>query len=130
MFILKNIVKKFIGANMVHGPLKILVYAASVIFIFLGLVFIISTNLGIIYFFEGIIFFALASLLLILSREKKPLEIRQNLTVTGPIKVNEVRCPVCNAVVDPTKIEVVDGKPYVTCRYCGNKFELTEEPTW
>jgi DNA-directed RNA polymerase subunit RPC12/RpoP len=115
---------------MVRGPLKILVYLASAILIFLGIVFIISTNLGITYFFEGLAFLAVASLLLILSREKKPLEIKQTVTVTGPIKVKDVRCPNCSAIVDPTKAEVVDGKPYVTCRYCGNKFELTEEPTW
>jgi DNA-directed RNA polymerase subunit RPC12/RpoP len=115
---------------MVRGPLKILIYLASAGLIFLGIVFMISTNLGIIYFFEGLAFLAVASLLLILSREKKPLEIRQTLTVTGPLKAKEVRCPNCNALVDPTKTEIVDGKPYVTCGYCGNKFELTEEPTW
>jgi len=63
-------------------------------------------------------------------RKSQPLEIRQTIAVTGPVKVKEVRCPVCNAVVDPTKAEVIAGKPYVTCSYCNNKFELTEEPTW
>ena len=112
------------------GPLKILIYIVSALLVFLGLVYMISTNLGIIYFFEGLAFLAVASLLLILSREKKPLEIKQTVTVTGPIKVKEVRCPTCNAIIDPTKTEIVDGKPYVTCNYCGSKFELTEEPTW
>ena len=116
--------------KMVSGPLRILVYAVSAILFFLGIVFIISTNLGIIYFFEGLTFLAIGILLLILTREKKPIEIKQTITVTGPIKVKEVRCPVCNAVVDPTKAAVIDGKPYVTCSYCNNKFELTEEPTW
>jgi len=115
---------------MVRGPLKIFIYLASAVLIFLGIVFMISTNLGITYFFEGLAFLAVASLLLILSREKKPLEVRQTLTVTGPVKAKEVRCPNCNALVDPTKTEIVDGKPYVACGYCGNKFELTEEPTW
>jgi len=115
---------------MVRGPLKILIYLASAVLVFFGLVFIISTNLGIIYFFEGLALLAVASLLLILSREKKPLEIKQTVTVTGPIKVKEIRCPNCNAIIEPTKAEIVDGKPYVTCSYCGNKFELTEEPTW
>ncbi len=117
-------------AEMVKGPLKIVVYVVAAILLFLGVVFIISTNLGIIYFFEGLTFLAVGILLLIFTREKKPLEIKQTVAVTGPIKVKEVRCPVCNAVIDPTKVEVVDGKPYVTCNYCNNKFELTEEPTW
>jgi DNA-directed RNA polymerase subunit RPC12/RpoP len=113
-----------------RGPLKILVYLASAVLIFLGVVFIISTNLGITYFLEGLAFLAVAFLLLIFSREKKPLEIKQTIAVTGPLKIKEVRCPNCTAVVDPTKAEIVEGKPYVTCNYCGNKFELTEEPTW
>jgi DNA-directed RNA polymerase subunit RPC12/RpoP len=113
-----------------RGPLKILVYLASAVLIFLGVVFIISTNLGITYFLEGLAFLAVAFLLLIFSREKKPLEIKQTIAVTGPLKIKEVRCPNCTAVVDPTKAEIVEGKAYVTCNYCGNKFELTEEPTW
>jgi len=116
--------------KMVRRSLRYLVYAASAFLTFLGAIFMISTNLGIIYFFEGLVFLAFAMILLILSREKKPLEIRQTVAVTGPVTAKEVRCPVCNAVVDPTKAEVIDGKPYVTCSYCKSKVELTEEPTW
>ena len=90
----------------------------------------ISVNLGLVYFFEGLVFLVVAGLLLFLSREKKPLEIKQTVTVTGPLETRKIQCPNCGAVVDPTKTEVVDGKPFVTCAYCGNKFELTEEPTW
>ncbi len=115
---------------MVRGALKVLVYLVSAVLLFLGVVFMISANLGIIYFFEGLVFMVVGISLLVLSREKKPLEIKQTVTITGPVKVKEVRCPNCNAIVDPTKAEIVDGKPYVTCGYCNNKFELTEEPTW
>jgi DNA-directed RNA polymerase subunit RPC12/RpoP len=115
---------------MAHTLVRILAYLVSAVLIFFGVVFMISVNLGVVYFFEGLIFLVVACLLLVLSREKKPLEIKQELTVTGPIKVKEVRCPNCNAVVDPTKAEVFEGKLYVKCSYCGNKFELTEEPTW
>ncbi|MEM2110930.1 MAG: hypothetical protein QXX08_03520 [Candidatus Bathyarchaeia archaeon] len=115
---------------MVKGSLKILAYIASAVLIFLGVVFIMSTNMGIIYFFEGLTFVAVGIILAVISREKKPIEIKQTVTVSGPIKVKEVRCPICNAIVDTTKVEVIAGKPYVTCSYCNNKFELTEEPTW
>jgi DNA-directed RNA polymerase subunit RPC12/RpoP len=115
---------------MVSGPLRILVYLASAVLIFLGIVFIMSANLGVIYFLEGVVFLVVAVLLPILTREKKPLEIKQTIAVTGPIKVKEIHCPNCGAIVDPTKAEVFEGKPYVTCKYCANKYELTEEPTW
>jgi len=115
---------------MAKGLLKYLAYAASALLIFLGIIFIMSTNLGITYFFEGLVFLGVAIVILVFSREKKPLEIKQTLTVTGPVALKEVHCPVCNAVVDPTKVEIIAGKPYLTCSYCKNKFELTEEPTW
>jgi DNA-directed RNA polymerase subunit RPC12/RpoP len=115
---------------MTRSAVRILVYLVSAVLIFLGAIFMISVNLGIVYFFEGLVFLVVACLLLVLSRERKPLEIKQTLTVTGPVKVKEVRCPNCNAVIDATKAEVFEGRLYVRCSYCGNKFELTEEPTW
>jgi len=100
------------------------------VLIFLGAVFVISANLGAVYFVEGLVFLAVAGLLIFAGRERKPMEIKQTVAVTGPLKAREIRCPNCNALVDPTKTEVFDGKPFLTCSHCGNKFELTEEPTW
>jgi hypothetical protein len=113
-----------------RGAARVLAYLVSAVLVFFGLVFLISVNLGFIYFFVGVAFLAVAGSLVFLSREKKPLEIKQTVTVTGPLKVKEIHCPNCGAIVDATKTVVVDGKPFVTCTYCGNKFELTEEPTW
>ena len=115
---------------MAHGILKVAIYLASAVLIFLGFVFVISVNLGLVYFFVGLVFLAVAGFLLFLSREKKPIEIKQTLTITGPLETKEIRCPNCGALIDATKTEVHDGKPFVTCAYCGNKVELTEEPTW
>ena len=115
---------------MVRGVGKILIYIFAVVLVFFGLIFIISANLGIMYFLIGLVFISVAGGMIFLTREKKPLEIKQTLTVTGPLKVNKIYCPNCNAIVDPTKTTIFDGKPFVTCTYCGNKFELTEEPTW
>jgi len=115
---------------MARGALKILVYTGSAILIFLGVIFMISSNLGITYFLEGLVFLVAGILLIFLGRERKQMEIKQTVAVTGPVKIKEVRCPICNAIVDTSKVEVIAGKPYVTCGYCNNKFELTEEPTW
>ena len=115
---------------MVHGAGKIIIYILAVVLVFFGLIFMISANLGFVYFLIGVVFISVAGGLIFLTREKKPLEIKQTYTITGPLKVNKIHCPNCNAIVDPTKAIIVDGKPFVTCTYCGNKFELTEEPTW
>jgi predicted RNA-binding Zn-ribbon protein involved in translation (DUF1610 family) len=116
---------------MVSSPVRIVAYIIAAVLIFLGLIFMIASNdLGIADFFIGSVFVIIAIVLVIVVRPKRTLEVKQTLTVTGPVKVVEVRCPNCGAIVDPTKTEVVDGKPYVTCDHCGDKFELTEEPTW
>jgi uncharacterized Zn-finger protein len=115
---------------LVKGIFRFLVYIISSILVFLGIIFMISVNLGIIYFLEGVTFMTVGVLLIILNHKRKPVEIKQTLEVTGPVNVKEIHCPVCGATVDPTKVEVITGKPYVTCSYCDNKFELTEEPTW
>jgi DNA-directed RNA polymerase subunit RPC12/RpoP len=115
---------------MVQGAAKILVYVVAVVLVFLGLIFMVSANLGIMYFLIGVVFLAVAGGLIFITREKKPIEIKQTLTVTGPLQAKEIHCPNCGAIVDPTKTVVMDGKPFVICSYCGNKFELTEEPTW
>jgi hypothetical protein len=115
---------------MARGVLRAVVYLASAALIFLGFVFVISVNLDLVNLPVGLVFLAVAGLLLFLGREKKPLEIKQTVAVTGPLEAKEIRCPNCGALVDPTKTEVLSGKPFVTCGHCGNKFELTEEPTW
>ena len=48
---------------MVRGSIKILIYVVSAVLVFLGLIFMISVNLGIVYFFEGLAFLVVAGLL-------------------------------------------------------------------
>ena len=112
------------------GILKGILYAVSAVLVFLGIIFLISTNMGPQYFFEGIIFLFVGILIIILSREKKPIEIKQTLEISGASKVKEIKCPNCSAILNPDTVQVIDGKPYMTCNYCGNKFEITEEPKW
>ncbi|MBS7624051.1 MAG: hypothetical protein QXT06_02345 [Candidatus Bathyarchaeia archaeon] len=115
---------------MVRGLLRAVVYGVSALLLFLGVVFVMSFNLGLAYLLVGVILMSVAIILLALTRERKPIEIKQTISVGGPIKVREVRCPVCGANIDVTKVRVVAGRPIVTCGYCGNNFELTEEPLW
>jgi DNA-directed RNA polymerase subunit RPC12/RpoP len=115
---------------MVHGVLRIVTYLVSAVLIFFGLVFVISVNLGPIYFLVGLVFLAVAGVFLLLARAKKPLEIKQTLEVTGPLEAKALRCPTCGASLDPAKAESLDGKLFVRCDHCGNRVELTEEPTW
>jgi uncharacterized membrane protein len=61
---------------------------------------------------------------------KKPTTIIQKLEVSGQMKAVAIRCPNCSASVDANQIKIVSGVPYATCPYCGQTFEVTEEPKW
>jgi len=61
---------------------------------------------------------------------KKPTTIVQKLEVSGQMKAIPIKCPNCSASVDPNLIKIVSGVPYATCPYCGQTFEVTEEPKW
>jgi DNA-directed RNA polymerase subunit RPC12/RpoP len=115
---------------MAKGALKWFLYVAAACLTVLGVLFIMAAYAEAIRLVEGIVFIVVALIIAYLARERKPIEIRKTVTVTGPIKVKEIRCPNCGAILNPDKVQVIDGKPYMTCNYCGNKFEITEEPTW
>ena len=115
---------------MASTAVKVLVYLVAAFLVFFGIVYMISINLGVSNFIIGLILIIIAAVALFAIRERKPVEIHQTVTVTGPVKAIPVKCPNCGALVDPLKAQVIEGKPYVTCDHCGNKFELSEEPTW
>jgi Zn finger protein HypA/HybF involved in hydrogenase expression len=61
---------------------------------------------------------------------KKPKTIVQRLELSGQMKAVALKCPNCSASVNTNKIKIVSGVPYATCPYCGQTFEITEEPKW
>ncbi len=81
---------------------------------------------------EGVILlavgFAVAYVTYVFSR--KPTTIVQQVELSGEMKAAPIKCPNCSASVDANRIKIVQGVPYATCPYCGNTFEVTEEPKW
>jgi DNA-directed RNA polymerase subunit RPC12/RpoP len=61
---------------------------------------------------------------------RKPKTVIQKLEISGQMKAAAIKCPNCSASVDANQIKIVQGVPYATCTYCGNTFEVTEEPKW
>ena len=61
---------------------------------------------------------------------KKPKTIVQRLELSGQMKAVALKCPNCSASVNADKIKIVSGVPYATCPYCGQTFEVAEEPKW
>jgi len=61
---------------------------------------------------------------------RKPKTIVQRLELSGQMKTVALKCPNCSASVNTSKIKIVSGVPYATCPYCGQTFEVAEEPKW
>ena len=61
---------------------------------------------------------------------RKPKTVIQRLEVSGQMKAAAIKCPNCSASVDANLIKIVSGVPYAMCPYCGNTFEVVEEPKW
>ena len=61
---------------------------------------------------------------------RKPKTIIQRLELSGQMKAVALKCPNCSASVNANAIKIVSGVPYATCPYCGQTFEIAEEPKW
>jgi len=61
---------------------------------------------------------------------RKPKTIVQRLELSGQMKAVALKCPNCSASVNANEIKIVSGVPYATCPYCGQTFEIAEEPKW
>ncbi len=61
---------------------------------------------------------------------RKPKTVIHQVELSGRMKATPLKCPNCSASIDVNQIKIVSGVPYATCAYCGNTFEVTEEPKW
>lgn len=107
-------------------------YAAAAILIGLGLLFawagsvqMASTRVPI-----GLFMAAVGIGIAYLTNRRTPREVVQRVEVSGRMAAQEIQCPNCSASLDLGSMQVVDGVPTIKCPYCGNSFEVTEEPKW
>jgi Zn finger protein HypA/HybF involved in hydrogenase expression len=61
---------------------------------------------------------------------RQPKTIIQKVEFSGQMEAVSIECPNCSASIDAKSIKIVSGVPYATCPYCGNTFEVAEEPKW
>lgn len=116
---------------MATSVLKGLLYLSSAILIALGILFIIASYTETIRFAEGLVFIGVAFIIAYYARGKRLVEIKRAVTLSGPMRVRKaIRCPHCGARLNPEKIKIIDGRPYLTCDYCKNRLEISEEPDW
>ncbi|MCW4052411.1 MAG: hypothetical protein NWE78_04270 [Candidatus Bathyarchaeota archaeon] len=72
--------------------------------------------------------FGIIAVLYLVTRRRP--DVVQRLELSGEMKAVPIKCPNCGASIRPEGIRIVDGVPYVTCKYCDHAFEVAEEPKW
>ena len=57
-------------------------------------------------------------------------EVTRKIDLSGDINLEDLKCRNCGAVLDRDSVDVRAGAVFVNCRYCGNDYQVTEEPIW
>jgi Zn finger protein HypA/HybF involved in hydrogenase expression len=60
----------------------------------------------------------------------KKVELTQKIDLSGDVNLDMMKCKNCGAELDRKSIEVRAGAVFVKCPYCGNDYQITEEPKW
>ena len=121
----------------VLGAIAIAVlFLFGIIFLFFGAIFALASSyaptrliVATLLFIVGFVLFV-AGFGIAYYITKKPKTIVQKLELSGQMKAVALKCPNCSASVDASEIKIVSGVPYATCPYCGQTFEIAEEPKW
>jgi DNA-directed RNA polymerase subunit RPC12/RpoP len=111
---------------------RVIGYLASAVLIFLGVIFLLASVYAVSRLLVGAIL-TIAGLLvafLALRAGVSQAPIKYELQMPGSLKVDSLKCPNCGAGLDPSKMQLKQGAPTVKCSYCGNEFEVAEEPKW
>jgi DNA-directed RNA polymerase subunit RPC12/RpoP len=125
---LAAIVVRLIGL----GLGKVAGYLASAALIFLGAIFLLASVYATSRLLVGAILIVagLGVALLTLKAGVGQAPVKYELQMPGSLKVDSIKCPNCGAGLDPSKIQLKQGAPTIKCSYCGNEFEVAEEPKW
>jgi len=111
---------------------KVLGFLASAALIFLGIIFLLASVYAASRLLVGTILVVagLGIALLIWKSGVIQAPVKYELQMPGSLKVDSIKCPNCGAGLDPSKMQLKQGAPAIKCSYCGNEFEVAEEPKW
>ena len=114
------------------GLWKVAGYLAAAFLVFLGAVFLLASVYAISRLLVGTVLTlaGVAVAFLTWRAGVVPPSVKYEIETPGSLKVDSVKCPNCGGKLDPSKIELRVGAAWIKCLYCGNEFEVAEEPKW
>ena len=120
------------------GLLKYALMAAGLFLLFMGLIYLLASELGLRYAAIGIGLSIAGIILLFLSyrlekaKISKPRLVHQNISVdtSGDVAIERFKCNSCGNPLKEKDLKMVDGAVILSCPYCGSVYQLEEEPKW
>jgi DNA-directed RNA polymerase subunit RPC12/RpoP len=111
---------------------KLVGYLASAALIFLGIIFLLASVYAASRLLVGaiLVLAGLGIAILTWRAGVSQAPVKYELQMPSSLKVDSIKCPNCGAGLDPSKMELKQGAPTIKCSYCGNEFEVAEEPKW
>lgn len=111
---------------------KVVGSLASAALTFLGIIFLLASVYAVSRLLVGAILVTagLGIALLTWKAGASQAPVKYELQMPSSLKVGSIKCPNCGAGLDPSKMQLKQGAPTVKCSYCGNEFEVAEEPKW
>ena len=118
---------------------KLIAYIAAAILIFFGVLFIwgaFSPQGQVGWIFVGLIGVLIGFAVIWFAR-RAPAQaagatenITLDIDLPADVQMEKFKCQNCGSPLTKDDIKMVAGAPTVNCPYCGQVYQLTEEPKW
>lgn len=118
--------------------MKYVLMIAGICLLFLGLIYILASGLGLRYATIGIGLTIVGIVLIFMSyrlekvKASQPRFINQTIKVdtSGDVGIERLSCKGCGNPLKEKDLRMVDGAVVLSCPYCGGVYQLEEEPKW
>lgn len=115
--------------------MKVVFYVISGILIFFGVLFIwgaFGTPFDGGALIIGLIMVAIGLAILIIQNRKKNQrqEVVYKVDLGGDVNLKNMTCKFCGGPLSADNVKMLAGTPTVTCPFCNQAYQITEEPKW
>lgn len=120
---------------------KVIAYITAGILLLFGVLFVLGSGGigggGISWIFTGIILVGIAFAIIWFSSratsstpDSQQNKVTLNIDLPANVKLDKFKCTNCGNPIGKNDISLIAGAPTVTCPYCNQIYQLTEEPKW
>ncbi|GAB4580400.1 MAG: hypothetical protein Fur0022_31410 [Anaerolineales bacterium] len=115
--------------------MKTLSYLIAAALGFFGLIFIVGNQGMAGRWIIGLVLLLAAGAMIYLARlqpqvVKTEVTVKQEIDLTGDVKLEQMTCNNCGATLSKNSIEVKAGAIFVNCEHCGTSYQIEEAPKW